>query len=946
MGIGEIKIGSLPSGGVIQTVDAIPVARGDSTYKVTVGNMASQSSNAISVSGGTINGTNISAATNKTSFFGPVFNAFKYGITDDNANASANSAALVTLFNDVKAAGGGRVIFPRITSGKYLFSESWNMAGMQNMQVLGGDRAVEIIFTNNGSGYVAHNLLPVGIKMVGTGTAQSGPHSIYFDYFTLRGPKYGVAALGTECSCIVFGENVVEDGNHSAGEWCQYGIVFVDSINCGCYGTMFGPHHRFNLYFGYNDGLWPGLSSEATYNDSPIYSFLKHTGSNFACICDAGTSAFGCSDLGGCTKNGDHSHYSYIAGHGRTIDIHDNWTEGCYSPIWSTRTYSGTIPTSGPTITGVDEAIPVTAVLEDGYCHNINTYSNHWGNILSEGTYDGFTGTSVVRDNLLGCSGGCTGIVKNQGGPLIYSRSQVLSGSITNPSSSVGLITFDGIDGAGRQWCDDVNVASTTSYMGSGSAFPLTMKRMFFLTGGTSNYPVIKLPLYYAGPVRLKMYKTQGAGGGYVAMREAEMLFAINSDGHMAALGGRYVDAFNKDGNYYTTPSLGVSYGLIKETDGTRGPAIYIGIIGNAAVDGTLAEIELNGAFNYAYGEKVPTATVTDYNTASAAITAAGAAGVAFTTLSEDRPFYAGNVLAAKIKTATSAVNYPTLIPSATTAAVVFGVEGSDTNIDINLTPKGTGKVNATTFVGSLTGSCTGNAATVTTNANLTGDVTSVGNATTVSKIAGVTVGTPTGSGNVVFSASPTLTGTVSGAAASWSGNDTALAFVPTAGGTAPGCGVFSNNANILSLATNSTERWQINASGHLIPVSNTAYDIGKSTYKPNNIFAAVFNTTAGSVGTPSVVFNNSAGLNTGFYSGTADTIGFVSSGAEKARIDTGGNICIGTTSNGSGAGCIAMHNAATVPTVNPTLGGVLYVDSGALKYRGSSGTVTTIANA
>jgi len=35
-----------------------------------------------------------------------------------------------------------------------------------------------------------------------------------------------------------------------------------------------------------------------------------------------------------------------------------------------------------------------------------------------------------------------------------------------------------------------------------------------------------------------------------------------------------------------------------------------------------------------------------------------------------------------------------------------------------------------------------------------------------------------------------------------------------------------------------------------------------------------------------------------------------------------------------------------TAPTVNPVGGGNLYVEAGALKYRGSSGTVTTIANA
>jgi len=57
-------------------------------------------------------------------------------------------------------------------------------------------------------------------------------------------------------------------------------------------------------------------------------------------------------------------------------------------------------------------------------------------------------------------------------------------------------------------------------------------------------------------------------------------------------------------------------------------------------------------------------------------------------------------------------------------------------------------------------------------------------------------------------------------------------------------------------------------------------------------------------------------------------------------------NICVNTASVGGGVGIVAIANAATVPTTNPTAGGVLYVQSGALKYRGSSGTVTTIANA
>lgn len=58
-------------------------------------------------------------------------------------------------------------------------------------------------------------------------------------------------------------------------------------------------------------------------------------------------------------------------------------------------------------------------------------------------------------------------------------------------------------------------------------------------------------------------------------------------------------------------------------------------------------------------------------------------------------------------------------------------------------------------------------------------------------------------------------------------------------------------------------------------------------------------------------------------------------------------NLGINTTAQfGSGVGVIGIANRSTAPTANPTGGGVLYVEAGALKYRGSSGTVTTIAAA
>lgn len=61
-----------------------------------------------------------------------------------------------------------------------------------------------------------------------------------------------------------------------------------------------------------------------------------------------------------------------------------------------------------------------------------------------------------------------------------------------------------------------------------------------------------------------------------------------------------------------------------------------------------------------------------------------------------------------RVNTATSRVNFPVVTPSATTVAVEYGVNGSDANIDLQLTPKGTGLVRFGTFTGSGDVTCNG----------------------------------------------------------------------------------------------------------------------------------------------------------------------------------------------------------------------------------------------
>lgn len=50
--------------------------------------------------------------------------------------------------------------------------------------------------------------------------------------------------------------------------------------------------------------------------------------------------------------------------------------------------------------------------------------------------------------------------------------------------------------------------------------------------------------------------------------------------------------------------------------------------------------------------------------------------------------------------------------------------------------------------------------------------------------------------------------------------------------------------------------------------------------------------------------------------------------------------------SYGGGTHVVFIANSTVTPATNPTGGGILYVENGALKYRGPSGSITTIAPA
>jgi hypothetical protein len=92
----------------------------------------------------------------------------------------------------------------------------------------------------------------------------------------------------------------------------------------------------------------------------------------------------------------------------------------------------------------------------------------------------------------------------------------------------------------------------------------------------------------------------------------------------------------------------------------------------------------------------------------------------------------------------------------------------------------------------------------------------------------------------------------------------------------------------------------------------------------------------------PANLYEHSAGLHIWRYAaaGTGN-ITFT----QAMTLDALGNLLVGLTTAGTTAAKTIQIANGTAPTANVT-GGQLYVEAGALKYRGSSGTITTIANA
>jgi hypothetical protein len=155
-----------------------------------------------------------------------------------------------------------------------------------------------------------------------------------------------------------------------------------------------------------------------------------------------------------------------------------------------------------------------------------------------------------------------------------------------------------------------------------------------------------------------------------------------------------------------------------------------------------------------------------------------------------------------------------------------------------------------------------------------------------------------------------------------------------------------SGGTGVLLFKTVGTEKMRIAQGGNVSIGTTSTTSIFGTTVRAFNAGSGATLQLGGT--TVNAYFYAAEGLGLSAIGNTTSTpFIFFTNDVERMRITAIGNIGLGTSDQfGGGQKVVGIANATTNPATNPTGGGVLYADGGALKWRGSSGTVTTIANA
>jgi hypothetical protein len=220
--------------------------------------------------------------------------------------------------------------------------------------------------------------------------------------------------------------------------------------------------------------------------------------------------------------------------------------------------------------------------------------------------------------------------------------------------------------------------------------------------------------------------------------------------------------------------------------------------------------------------------------------------------------------------------------------------------------------------------------------------------------ISSTTASTGTSSGALVVSGGVGVAGAINAGGAITAGSDGSLVAVYV-----PGESALRAGAGKLYLDTRVTDggdivlRPRISAALTLTAATNAAtftgaVSVSSTTASTSTSSGALV--VSGGVGVAGSIYAGgqiySTGSTAGFAAHPRDGSGYLTTWYNPTGDDMQLDFAtIGTKFTIRSDAVLLLANA-TAPASNPTGGGYLYVESGALKYRGSSGTITTIANA
>ena len=152
--------------------------------------------------------------------------------------------------------------------------------------------------------------------------------------------------------------------------------------------------------------------------------------------------------------------------------------------------------------------------------------------------------------------------------------------------------------------------------------------------------------------------------------------------------------------------------------------------------------------------------------------------------------------------------------------------------------------------------------------------------------------------------------------------------------------------------------RMTLNSTGLGVGIAPSAWSAGTKAFQVGNT-AALWNLSSGLylsnnrfydgankyiITAAATAYEQSSGSHV-WLNSPSGTAGTAITFTQAMTLDASGNLLVGLTAAGTTAAKTIQIANGTAPTANVT-GGQLYVEAGALKYRGSSGTITTLANA